>query len=187
MISTADFRNGLVFEWEKNLYEIIEFLHVKPGKGGAFVRSKLRNLRTGFVEEKTFRAGEKMQDVRLEERSCQFLYSQDDDYNFMDTKTFEQFTLSKQQLGDNLKYLKENMVVYVQYNKEEILAVKVPMFIEVEITQTEPGLKGDTVSGGNKPATIETGAIINVPLFINIGDIIKVDTRTGIYVERISK
>lgn len=187
MISTADFRNGIVFEWEGNLLEIIEFLHVKPGKGGAFVRTKLRNIRTGFVVEKTFRAGEKMQDVRLEDRQMQYLYSQGEEYTFMDTKNYEQVTLTKQQMGDNLKYLKENMVVYIQYYKEEILTVKVPMFIEAEIIQTEPGLKGDTVSGGNKPATIETGTVINVPLFINQGDVIKVDTRSGTYVERVSK
>lgn len=187
MISTADFRSGLIFKWEGDLLEIIEFLHVKPGKGGAFVRTKLRNIRTGFVVEKTFRAGEKMQEVRLEDKQMQYLYSQGEEYTFMDTKNYEQITLTKQQMGDALKYLKENMVVYIQYYKEEILTVKVPMFVEFEVTHTEPGLKGDTVSGGSKPATIETGTVINVPLFINQGDIIKVDTRTGTYVERVSK
>ena len=183
-ISTADFRTGLTIEYDGMIFQIIEFQHVKPGKGGAFVRSKLRNLRTGAVIDKTFRAGEKMEQAMIERRPMQFLYRTSDDYVFMDNETFDQITLSQGALGESVKYLKPDTEVLVMRHDDEILGVDLPNTMELSVSKTDPGLRGDTASGGSKPATLETGVVITVPLFISEGDVVRVDTRTGKYLER---
>ena len=185
MYDTSDFRNGLKIEIDGTPFEIIEFLHVKPGKGGAFVRTKLRNLQTGAVLNKTFRSGEKVGKPDLVDRHMQYLYSQGNDLVFMDLETYEQFTIPFEKIEDKAKFLKENMEVDVLYYKNEPIAIELPTFVELEVVETEPGFKGDTATGGTKPAVLETGAKINVPLFINVGDKLKIDTRTGQYVERV--
>ncbi|BBB31859.1 elongation factor P [Thermotomaculum hydrothermale] len=185
MYDTSDFRNGLKIEIDGTPFEIIEFLHVKPGKGGAFVRTKLKNLQTGAVLNKTFRSGEKVGKPDLVDRHMQFLYSQGDELVFMDLETYEQFTIPFEKIEDKAKFLKENMEVDVLYYKNEPISVELPTFVELEVVETEPGFKGDTATGGTKPAVLETGAKINVPLFINVGDKLKIDTRTGQYVERV--
>ncbi len=185
MYDTSDFRNGLKIEIDGTPFEIIEFLHVKPGKGGAFVRTKLKNLQTGAVLNKTFRSGEKVGKPDLVDRHMQFLYSQGEDLVFMDLETYEQFTIESEKIADKAKFLKENMEVDVLYYKNQPISVDLPTFVELEVVDTEPGFKGDTATGGTKPAVLETGAKINVPLFINIGDKLKIDTRTGQYVERV--
>jgi elongation factor P len=185
-ISTADFRNGLTIEVDDQLYQIVYFQHVKPGKGGAFVKSKLRNLRTGAVVEKTFRAGERMEQAVIERRRMQFLYRAGDDYTFMDTETFDQVSLPEERIGDGAGYLKPEMEVAVVTHNEQLLGVELPNTVDLTVSQTDPGLRGDTATGGSKPATLETGAAVNVPLFINEGDVIRVDTRTGQYVQRVS-
>lgn len=186
MASTADFRNGMVLDINGTLFSIVEFMHVKPGKGGAFVRTKLKNVLSGAVLDKTFRAGEKVTEVRLESRGMQYLYNDGSHYYFMDSNTYEQFPVSEQVIGEQVKYLKENMEVTGLFQDESLLMVELPLFIELKITETDPGLRGDTVSGGTKPAKLESGATVNVPLFLNVGDVIKVDRRTNEYLERVS-
>ena len=165
---------------------IVEFQHVKPGKGGAFVRTKLKNLVTGRVVDKNFRAGEKVGKPDLEEKSMQYLYAEGRQYYFMDNQTYEQTFLTEDQLGDSKNFLQENITISVLLYQGEPIGVDLPIFVELEITKTEPGVRGDTASGGTKPATVETGAVIQVPLFLNEGDKIKIDTRTGAYIERVS-
>ena len=185
MISAGDFRNGVTFEYDGSVYQIIEFQHVKPGKGAAFVRTKLKNVITGGVVEKTFRPTEKMPKAHIERKDYEYLYSDGDLYYFMDQESYEQMPLNGDQLGDSLKFVKENMVVKVLYYKGSVFGVEPPTFVELEVTETEPGFKGDTSTGATKPATLETGATIMVPLFINQNDFIRVDTRTGEYMERV--
>ena len=185
-ISTADFRTGLTIETAGEIFTIIEFQHVKPGKGGAFVRTRLRNLRTGAVIDKTFRAGERMEHAAIERRSMQFLYRADDEFTFMDMHTFDQITLRQALVGEGVRYLKPEAEVWVVSYDDEILGVEIPQTVDLTVTMTDPGLRGDTASGGSKPATLETGAVVNVPLFINEGDVVRVDTRTGQYVQRVS-
>lgn len=185
MISTSDFRKGMKIDFKGEPCEIVDFQHVKMGRGGAIVRTKLKSLMTGNVLEGTFRAGEKFERPELEAKSMQYLYFQEGFYYFMDTETYEQMPLSEGQLGDARLFLKENTVATVLYYKGNPLGVELPIFVSLEVTETEPGFKGDTASGGNKPAKLETGASIKVPFHINQGDVIKVDTRTGEYVERV--
>ena len=184
MYETSDIRKGLKIELEGEVYTVVEFLHVKPGKGGAFIRTKLKSLTKGSVVEKTFRSGEKLGRPDLEEKKMQFLYSSDDQYCFMDAETYEQTFLTEEQLGSSRDYLKENTTIAILMHNNKPIAVELPTFVALAINKTEPGEKGDTVSGGTKAATLETGAVIQVPLFLNEGDVVKVDTRTGTYVER---
>ncbi len=184
MASTADFRNGMVIELDGVLMQIVDFQHVKPGKGGAFVRTKLRKVMTGAVLDKTFRAGEKVDEVRLENRTMQYLYPDGDLYYFMDNETFEQFPVSKDVIGDQVLYLKENIEVNGLFREDSLLIVELPFFVNLKVVDTDPGIKGDTVSGGSKPAKLESGAMVNVPLFIEVGDILKVDRRINEYLER---
>jgi elongation factor P len=186
MISTSDFRRGLKIELDGTPYTIAEFQHVKPGKGGAFVRTKLKNLVTGGVIDKTFRAGEKVEKPDLQEKTMQYLYGEGNQYYFMDNETYEQTFLTQEQLGDNKNFLQENVTVAILYYQGKPIGVELPIFVELEVTKTEPGIRGDTASGGSKPATLETGATIQVPLFVNEGEKVKIDTRTGEYIERIS-
>jgi len=186
MYSTTDFRRGLKIEVDGTPYAIVEFQHVKPGKGGAFVRTKLRNLITGGVIDKTFRAGEKVERPDLEEKTMQYLYSEGNQYYFMDTETYEQTFLTQEQLGESKNFLQENINVSILYYQGKPIGVELPIFVELEVKKTEPGVRGDTATGGSKPATLETGAVIQVPLFINEGDKVKIDTRTGEYIERVS-
>ncbi|MGI6659413.1 MAG: elongation factor P [Dethiobacteraceae bacterium] len=185
MISTSDFRTGLTIELDSEVYTIVDFQHVKPGKGAAFVRTKLKNLKTGATTERTFRAGEKMERAILDRREMQYLYNAGDEYHLMDTETYEQLALTAEQLGDGVKYLKENMNLHVLFYQGQIIGVELPYFVELEVVATEPGIKGDTASGGSKPATMETGLVVQVPFFINVGDVLRVDTRTGEYIERV--
>jgi len=185
MISTNDFKRGIKIEYKGEPYEVIEFQHVKIGRGGAFVRTKLKGLKSGKIIDKTFNAGEKLPKPDLQEKQMQYLYTHENFYYFMDNETYEQVSMSEEQLGNARFYLKENMDIYILYYKGEPIAVELPIFVELKVIETEPGLKGDTVSGGSKPAKLETGAIVKVPLHINQGDIIKVDTRTGEYIERV--
>ncbi|MBU4450796.1 MAG: elongation factor P [Actinobacteria bacterium] len=186
MITTNDLKNGMTLNYEDALYEVLYFQHVKPGKGGAFVRTKLKNLYTGANIEKTFRAGEKVEQAILETKKMQFLYK-DDHFNFMDTGTFEQIPISEEYIGENEKFLLENMEVTIKFYKGNPISIELPIAIESKIIETEPGAKGDTVNQSFKPAVIETGAKIQVPIFINEGDVIKIDTRTGEYITRVSK
>ena len=186
-VSTTEFRNGLKIEIDGEPFVIVEFQHVKPGKGGAFVRTKFKSLKSGNVTDKTFRAGEKVDVPELEEKTMQYLYAADKDRIFMDTASYEQVSMSEKQLGESINYLKENMEIKVLYHKGAPINIEVPMFVELEIAQTDPGVKGDTASGGSKPATLETGAVVKVPLYMNEGDVIKVDTRTGTFIERVKK
>ncbi len=183
-MDTSDFRNGLSIILDGDIFTIVDFQHVKPGKGGAFVRSKLKNLRTGAVVDKTWRAGEKMDQAILERRPMQFLYSQDGEYHLMDNETFDQIAVEKSSFGDAAKYLKEGQEVSVLSHQERVIGAELPITVELEVTETDPGVRGDTASGGSKPATLETGAVIQVPFFINVGDRLKVDTRTDAYLER---
>jgi len=185
MADTSDFRNGLIIKFKNDLYNIVEFQHVKPGKGGAFVRSTLKNLRNGKVLENTFRAGEKVEIVRVERRKYQYLYSDGDSLVCMDNETYEQINILKNLFSDGLKYLKENEEVEILFNGSEIISVEIPIFINLKVVETEPGFKGDTATGAIKSAKLETGAQISVPLFINEGDVLRVDTRTGEYSERV--
>ena len=185
MASTSDFRNGLIIKHKNNLWKIIEFLHVKPGKGGAFVRTKLKNLRTGQVVDDTFRAGEKIDVVRVEARSYNYLYNDGSLYYFMDKETYEQISLNKEQIKNIKDFLIENTDTIIAFNGEEPLEVRIPKHLNLKIIETEPGHKGDTAQGGTKPATLETGIIIQVPLFINIGNTVRVDTKDGRYIERV--
>jgi elongation factor P len=185
MADTSDFRNGLIIKFKNDLYSIVEFQHVKPGKGGAFVRSTLKNLRNGRVLENTFRSGEKIEIVRVERRKYQYLYSDGDSLVCMDNETYEQLNVLKDLFSDGVKFLKESEEVEILFNGSEIISVEIPIFINLKVVETEPGFKGDTATGAVKAAKLETGAQINVPLFINEGDILKVDTRTGEYSERV--
>ncbi|MEW6082633.1 MAG: elongation factor P [Bacillota bacterium] len=184
MISTNDFRTGVTIELDGEVYSVIEFQHVKPGKGSAFVRTKIRNMRTGNVLEKTFPAGEKITRARLERREMQYLYSSGEDYVLMDVENYEQMNLQKGLLGDGAWFLKENMNIWVLMYRGSPLGVDLPNSVDLEVIQTDPGVKGDTASGGTKPAKLETGAVVKVPLFVQVGDIIRVDTRSGEYIER---
>jgi elongation factor P len=183
-LSTADFKNGLTIEYEGNVYQIVEFQHVKPGKGGAFVRSRIRNLMNGASIEKTWRAGEKVEAALVERRNVDFLYRDSEDLVFMDMSDYEQLTLPAKQVGDAINFLKENTPVQLVTWKGQLLNIELPQTMEFTITQTDPGLRGDTAQGGSKPATLETGAVVTVPLFVNEGEVIRVDTRTGQYIER---
>ncbi len=184
MISTNEFKTGITIELEGEIYSVLEFQHVKPGKGAAFVRTKLKNLRTGSIVDHTFRAGEKVGRAHLERKEMEYLYRDDDSYYVMDAETYEQVALSADQIGDSIKYLKENDRLSIVTYGDEIVGVDVPVTVVLKVTDTEPGIKGDTASGATKPATTETGLVVQVPLFINSGDSIKVDTRTGSYIER---
>jgi len=185
MISTSDFKNGMTIVYDSQLCKILYFQHVKPGKGGAFVRTKLKDLNTGTIIDKTFRAGEKMEQAILETKKMQYLYK-DQHYNFMDTRTYEQIQLSEKIIEDQKDYLLENMEIAVIFYKGKPISVDLPITIETKVVKTEPGIKGDTVSSNFKPAVIETGAKVMVPLFINTGDVIKIDTRNGEYLTRVS-
>ncbi len=185
MISTAEFRNGSRLMVEGDPYYIVEFQHVKPGKGGAFVRTKLKSYLSGNVLDRTFRSGERFEEPDLEERNMQFLYAAGDTYTFMDTETYEQFTYDKKQLGENADLLKENMISKVLVYEHRPITVELPIFIELKVVDAEPGVRGDTASGGSKPAIVETGAMIKVPLYLQVGEVIKIDTRTREYVERV--
>lgn len=187
MISVTDFKTGLTIEIDGDLYSVVEFMHVKPGKGSAFVRSKLKNIRTGYTVERTFNANEKVENARIDYREMQYLYKTDDDYTFMDTETYEQLTIPGSKMGDAPKYLKENMNCEIQIYQNEILGVQLPNTVELEVTETDPGFKGDTATGGSKPATLETGVIVNVPFFVEVGDILSVDTRSNQYLKRVNK
>lgn len=184
MISVNDFRTGLTVELDGMAWQVVDFQHVKPGKGAAFVRSKLKNVKTGSIVERTFRAGEKVPRARLDKNEMQYLYNDGDEYVFMDNQNFEQISLNKEQLGDGLRYLKENMNIHIMMYQGEIIALEMPNFVELQVIDTEPGIKGDTASGASKNATLETGAVVQVPLFINVGDVLRIDTRTGFYMER---
>lgn len=184
MYSTTDFRNGLKIEFGGEPYVIVYFQHVKPGKGGAFVRTKLKNLKTGAVLENTFRSGDKVNKPDLDEREMQFMYMMENAYHFMDTKTYEQIYLDREHMGDAANYMIENLPVKILFYRGEPIGIDLPIFIDLQIVETEPGLKGDTVSGATKSARLESGAGVQVPLFLNVGDRIKVDTRTGTYIER---
>ena len=186
-VSTTEFRNGLKIELDGEPYVIVEFQHVKPGKGGAFVRTKFKSLKSGNVTDKTFRAGEKVDVPDLEEKTMQYLYAADKDRVFMDTSSYEQVSMNEKQLGDSINYLKENMEIKVLYHKGKPINIDVPMFVELAIAKTDPGVRGDTASGGSKPATLETGATVKVPFYLNEGDIVKVDTRTGTFIERVKQ
>ena len=185
MLSTTDFRRGLKIEMDGVPYEIVDFLHVKPGKGGAFIRTKLKNMINGRVEENTFRSGEKMVKPDLESKEMQYLYREGEELVFMDMESYEQIPLEYEKVEDALKYLKENDMATIRFFKGEAFEVNAPNFVTLKITKTEPGFKGDTATGANKPATVETGAMITVPLFVEEGDTIRVDTRTGDYMERV--
>ncbi len=184
-VSTNNLKNGMCVSYNDKLWIVVEFQHVKPGKGGAFVRTKLKEIKSGRVVEVTFRAGEKLDDVRMETKNLQYLYHDGDDYHFMDSDSYDQFDLSKEFVGEAAKWLKENEVATVLVAGDEMIGVEPPMFVELEIVETEPGFKGDTVQGGTKPATLETGAIVQVPMFVNSGERIKVDTRDGSYITRV--
>ena len=186
-VSTTEFRNGLKIEIDGEPYIIVEFQHVKPGKGGAFIRTKMKSLKSGNVIDRTFRSGEKVDVPELEEKTMQYLYAADKDRVFMDTTSYEQVSMSEKQLGDSINYLKENMEIKVLYFKGQPINVDVPMFVELAIARTDPGVRGDTASGGSKPATLETGAVVKVPFYLNEGDIVKVDTRTGTFIERVKQ
>ncbi|MDD6208463.1 MAG: elongation factor P [Clostridiales bacterium] len=185
MVTAGDFRNGLTVEVEGNVYQVLEFQHVKPGKGAAFVRTKLKNIKNGGVVEKTFRPTEKFPQAHIDRKDMQYLYNDGEMYNFMDVETFDQFALTADQIGDSLKFVKENEMVKMLSHGGEVFAIEPPLFVELEVTETEPGFKGDTATGASKPATLETGAIVNVPLFVNQGDVISIDTRTGEYMKRV--
>lgn len=184
-ISTADFKNGICIDYNGRLCTIIEFQHVKPGKGGAFVRTKLRDIKTGRVLDNTFNAGTKFDQIRLESKKLQYLYNDGADFNFMDGTTFEQVAIPSDTVGEAAKWLKENDEATLLYAGEELISIEPQMFVELEVTETDPGFKGDTVQGGSKPATLETGATIQVPMFVEPGDILQVDTRDGRFIKRV--
>ena len=185
MADTSDFRNGLIIKFKNDLYSIVEFQHVKPGKGGAFVRSMLKNLKSGKVLDNTFRAGESVEIVRVERRKYQYLFRENDFLVCMDNDTYEQINVPIELFGNGVAYLKESEEIEILFNGEEIITVEIPIFVNLKVVETEPGFRGDTATGANKPAKLETGATINVPLFININDFLRVDIRTGGYVERV--
>ena len=185
MISAGDFRNGLTLEIEGNVVQVIEFQHVKPGKGAAFVRTKLKNIKNGGVIEKTFRPTEKFPAAHIERSDMQYLYNDGEMYNFMNVETFDQIAMTEDQIGDSLKFVKENEMVKMLSHAGQVFAIEPPLFVELEITETEPGFKGDTATGASKPAVVETGATVYVPLFVEQGDKIQIDTRTGEYMKRV--
>ena len=185
MISAGDLRKGTTFEHEGNVYTVIDFLHVKPGKGAAFVRAKLRNVISGGVTDTTFNPTAKFQEAVIERKEMQYLYSDGELYYFMDQETYEQIPLNYEKVEDAIKFLKENMFAVIKFYKGEAFSVEAPNFVELQITHCEPGVKGNTATNALKPATVETGAVVNVPMFVNEGDIIRVDTRTGEYMERV--
>ncbi|WP_144511063.1 elongation factor P [Bacillus sp. FJAT-22090] len=184
MISVNDFKTGLTIVVDGVLYRVLDFQHVKPGKGAAFVRSKLRNLRNGSVNEKTFRAGEKVEKAQIDNKKMQYLYASGDQHVFMDTDSYEQLELNENQIEYELKYLRENMEIHIIQYQGETLGVELPKSVELEVTETEPGIKGDTSGGGSKTATLETGLVVTVPLFINVGDKLIINTDEGSYVSR---
>ena len=184
MVSAGDFRNGITLEIEGAVYQIIEFQHVKPGKGAAFVRTKIKNVMSGAVVERTFRPTEKFPAARIDKIEMQYLYADGDMYNFMNTETYDQLSLNADMVGDTLKFVKENEMVKVLSYNGQIFSIEPPMFVELEVTETEPGFAGNTATGAQKPATVETGAQISVPLFITIGEKVKIETRTGEYLGR---
>jgi elongation factor P len=185
LITTADFKRGAKIVYKGEPCEVVEFLHSKMGRGGALVKTKMKNLITGSVLEDTFRSGEKFDSPQLEEKRMQYLYEQDNLYYFMDMESYEQIPISEEQLGDSKKLMKENAEASVLFYNGEPITVDLPIFVELEVSETDPGFKGDTASGSSKPATLETGAVVKVPFHINIGDVIKVDTRTLEYIERV--
>lgn len=185
MISAGDFRNGITLEIEGNIFQIVEFQHVKPGKGAAFVRTKMKNIINGGVVEKTFRPTEKFPQARIDRVEMQYLYSDGDLFHFMNTETYDQIALNEDAIGDALKFVKENEMVKICSHNGNVFAVEPPLFVELEVTDTEPGFKGDTATGATKPATVETGAVVYVPLFVETGDKLKIDTRTGEYLSRV--
>jgi elongation factor P len=184
-VSTAEFKKGLKIQFDGEPYSIVDFQHVKPGKGGAFVRTKLKHMKLGRVIDNTFRAGEKVELVDFEEKRMQFLY-RDDRYHFMDLETYDQISLSREEVGDASDFLKENTEVEILFIDQSPVTVELPNFIELQVARTDPGIRGDTATGGSKPATLETGAVIQVPLFLNEGDVVKVDTRSGEYLGRVA-
>ncbi len=185
MISAGDFKNGVTLEIEGNIYQILEFQHVKPGKGAAFVRTKLKNIINGGAVERTFRPTEKFPKAHIERKDMQYLYSDGELFHFMDVETYDQIALNEDAIGDSLKFVKENEMVKICSHKGNVFAVEPPLFVELAITETEPGFKGDTATGATKPATVETGATVYVPLFVETGDVLKIDTRTGEYLSRV--
>ena len=185
MISAGDFRNGVTLEIEGNIYQILEFQHVKPGKGAAFVRTKLKNIINGGIQEKTFRPTEKFPKAHIERKDMQYLYSDGELFHFMDVESYDQIALNEDAIGDSLKFVKENEMVKICSHKGNVFAVEPPLFVELAIIDTEPGFKGDTATGATKPATVETGAVVYVPLFVEMGDVLKIDTRTGEYLSRV--
>lgn len=185
MLTTSDFRKGAKIQYKGEPFEIVDFQHVKMGRGGAVVRTKMKSLRTGSVLEDTFRSGEKFDSPQLEDKDMQYLYEQDGIHYFMDTETYEQVPLTTAQFGDARKFTKENMVVKILYFKDEPITIEPPMFVELRVAETEPGFKGDTASGGSKPAVLETGAPVKVPFHIEIGDNVRIDTRTSEYIEKV--
>ena len=185
MITAGDFRNGMTIEYDGNICQVVEFQHVKPGKGAAFVRTKLRNIISGGLVETSFRPTEKFPQARIDRKDMQYLYGDDDFYNFMDVETYDQISLTRESVGDALKFVKENEMCKVCSHNGNVFAVEPPLFVELEITDTEPGFKGDTATGATKPAIVETGAKVMVPLFVEIGNVIKIDTRTGEYLSRV--
>ncbi|WP_390404763.1 elongation factor P [Lacticaseibacillus jixiensis] len=184
MISVNDFKNGLTIEVDGNLWRIVEFQHVKPGKGSAFVRSTLKNLRTGAVQEMTFRSTEKVEKAQIDTKTMQYLYADGDSYVFMDMETYEQLSLPGDEIRDQLKYMKENMEVKIIMHGSETLGVDVPNTVDLEVKATEPGIRGNTSSGGSKPATMETGLVVQVPFFVNEGDVLTINTQDGTYISR---
>lgn len=184
MISTSDFRTGVTIEIDNGVWQVVDFQHVKPGKGAAFVRVKMKNVKTGAVVERTFNPGEKLPKAHIDNRQMQFLYENDGAYNFMDNETFEQIEVTADQLGDAKKYLKENMNIGVMFFQGAIMGVELPYSVELRVVETDPGIRGDTATGATKTAKLETGHTVRVPLFINIDDVLRIDTRTGDYLER---
>jgi elongation factor P len=184
-ITTNDLKNGITLELDNGLFTVVEFQHVKPGKGGAFVRTKLRNLRNGNVFEKTFNAGIRVEQAILDKRDMQFLYKDGDEFVFMDTESYDQSNIAPSALGEAADYLVEQAMAIIAYHNNEIVTVEIPASVELVVAETEPGVQGDRVSGAKKPATLETGKVIQVPLFVSVGDKLKVDTRTGDYITRV--
>ena len=184
-ISTSNFKNGMCIMHDGKMWIIVEFQHVKPGKGGAFVRTKLKELKSGRVVENTFRAGEKFEDVRIETNRMQYLYTDGTQFHFMDNSSYEQIELPSEFVGDSAKWLKENDEIEIRYADGDMMGIDLPMFVELEVTETDPGFKGDTVQGGTKAATLETGAVVQVPMFVETGETLKIDTRDGRYVTRV--
>ncbi len=185
MVSAGEFRNGITLEMDGNVYQVIEFQHVKPGKGAAFVRTKLKDIKNGGVVEKTFRPTEKYPQAHIERSDMQYLYNDGDFYYFMNVETYDQIAMTEDQIGDSLKFVKENEMVKMLSHAGAVFAIEPPLFVELQITATEPGFKGDTATGATKPATVETGAMVLVPLFVNEGEVIQIDTRTGEYMKRV--